>query len=611
VRLASCARWKPPTDCAASREQPLRSSAAKAWLEAAVTEIYRTGLASMVQLRAGQATTEVLGCGGVRVGSMRDGAARVEDTVEDMSMLKRAERAGRAGGVSRRPLVGATGVWLGAGLLLAAALTAGCGARAADGRGSYGSGGAEPAPALNGTPPTRLDDTLDVLLADLSAQPAADQPFLRYLVQTPFDNPELPGEQTEREPPRRGEESLAQQQLSLLNRNRVAVSKIANSLSTAPALALPVAVDEARLIQRIDLRDYVWDRTIDVDGRRYADGWEAIRANAALAVEFTGPAADALKELAGTPVPFLFAHDFVATAVDGELYYGLLGVPAQLEALQNSLNTGVLNLATDAANDTTAYRAGFTRSGISTSPRVVERRVSDADATRGYWLAFDFADERRGRRVFSEPLTFAADATEVMYELPNGLRGFFLASPAGERVAASSVSGVNAAVQDPARLDSTLRTAGSCFSCHAWGPITFQDQVRDIFEQPALPVAAELQRERVLSAYPGDSVIEPLIEQDYRSYAAALLQLGQDEQSEPITTVDRQFRGLELSRSLAAGELFVTPEFLEGNLTLLPPELGVFDASTGELSRGPLLAVYRVALCVLQSASRNQPSDCP
>jgi hypothetical protein len=494
-------------------------------------------------------------------------------------------------------------------VLLGAGLAAGCGARAADGRGSYDTPASEPGgPALNGTPPTRLDDTLDALLADLSAQPAADQRFLRYLVQTPFDNPELPGEREV--DPLRGALSPAEEQLRVLDRNRSAVSKLANSLSTAPGLALPVEIDTARLIQRIDLRDYVWDRTIDVEGRVYADGWEAITANAALAVEFTGPAADSLKQLASTPIPFLFSHDFVATALDGELYYGLLGVPSRLEALQNSLNTGVLNLDRNAANDTTAYRAGFTQSGISTSARAVERRVSDADVARGYWLAFDFADESGGGRVFSEPLTFAADATEVMYELPNGLRGFFIAGPTGERVATSPVSGVEAAVQDPAQPDSKLRTAGSCFSCHAWGAIGFQDQVRDIFEQPALPAVAELQRERVLSVYPGDSVIRPFIEQDNRAYAAALLQVGLDRQPDPIRAVEHRFRNRELSRSLVAGELFVTPELLEGNVTLLPPELGVFEAATGLIMREPLLTVYLDALCILQGASRNRPSDC-
>src|SRR6187401_2472731 len=100
-----------------------------------------------------------------------------------------------------------------------ATLVAGCGSLADD----------------DATPGTFLDETVEVLLADVVALPASERPFARYLLLTQLDDSaaswdaSVLGERTREATERAIERRLV--------RERVGASKLANSLSNAPQIA--------------------------------------------------------------------------------------------------------------------------------------------------------------------------------------------------------------------------------------------------------------------------------------------------------------------------------------------------------------------------------------
>lgn len=78
-----------------------------------------------------------------------------------------------------------------------------------------------------------------IVLQDLEALPRNQRPFARYFsLLHEWNNPQA----TDKD----------------LRLTRAAVSKLINSLSSKPRIAVPTAVDKDALVLRIDLRDYGW-----------------------------------------------------------------------------------------------------------------------------------------------------------------------------------------------------------------------------------------------------------------------------------------------------------------------------------------------------------------
>jgi hypothetical protein len=431
------------------------------------------------------------------------------------------------------------------------------------------------------SPVTRLDETLALFLRDLEAQPEEAQPFTRYFS---IANSITAGPET----------GLSTSPLAI-ERGRSGLSKLVNSLSSLAVATAPSSIDPDGVFYRIDLRSYGWDRPITVDGVPYTDGWEAIVGHASLAVEYRGPAADPLARRSGTSQPWLFGDDFVATAAAGNLYYELLGVPNTLAELQQQLGE---------SQSPSPQRAAFENSGYSMHARVVERR--ELASGRTSWQAYNFGSEERGLAVFSAPLDFVPDATEVIFELPNGLNGFFLANEQGERSPTSQLS--REAAMDPAQLDGNVRAGVSCFSCHNGGLITFTDQLRDVW-LPAGPAAVEPQL--VLDAYPPASELSEALTTDAAAYSAALEQAGVARAPDGVSRLYLDFYAGLVDQARAAEELFTTPETLTTEMLRLPGSLFPLGGATRTLPREVFLRSYRDGLCVLHENALNKPVGCP
>ncbi|MEY2933875.1 MAG: hypothetical protein RL033_4624, partial [Pseudomonadota bacterium] len=298
-----------------------------------------------------------------------------------------------------------------------------------------------------------------------------------------------------------------------------------------------------------------------------------------------------------TSKPWLFGDDFIGTAAASDLYYELLGLPSSLAELQEQLGE---------SGEVPPQRAAFENSGYSMHARVVERHVL-ADG-RKYWLGFNFSSEERGSAVFSAPLELVPDATEVIFELPNGLNGFFMANERGERLLTSQLPRESA--MDPAQIDGIVRAGASCFSCHNAGVISFTDQLRDIWSPAVATPDADLQL--VLDAYPPASELAQAVEADNDGYKAALERTGvRRSMPDSVSRLYLDFHVGVVDQARAAEELLTTRETLGIEMLRLPGGLFPLGGETRLLSREVFLHDYRAGVCVLNESALNKPVGCP
>jgi hypothetical protein len=435
--------------------------------------------------------------------------------------------------------------------------------------------------------PLTLADTLAAVLTDVRAQPASSRPFLRYVSAGQF----RPG-------PCDTDDvlDLSRREVS---RARVAVSKVLNGMSREPLAVVPEAVGPEQLLLRLDLRDYGWHRPITLGGESYVDAWQAVAANAAIALELQGGAASELERELGTRVPVLLSSAFVATAMKGELYYAVLRLPATLSELKREL--GIIG---DEDIERGAWaRAAFSSSGVSKEPRGVARYRGTALGDGYFWQTFDFAPSASSEALYLEPLTTRADGHEALFSLPNGLPAYYATDGEGSRLVEPSF------LVDPAQNNGTMHVASSCVSCHNGGIIYFSDEARsfvddneDLFPEAVLARARE--------TFPTPGALEALAAADSERITAAAQLAGQSEGTpDPVsrTFIDYDL-GLTFDR--LAAELFLDRASLIERLSTLPEEIAT-AATTGVLERSVFEAHYLEAACVLYGAAESSPRGCP
>jgi mono/diheme cytochrome c family protein len=381
-----------------------------------------------------------------------------------------------------------------------------------------------------------------------------------------------------------------------LDRERFAILKLVNMLSTRASIGTPEAIDENRLIYRIDLRDYNWDREVEVGGTQFRDGWEAIIASSPYAVPFVGDQADDVREDTLTDVPVMNADALLDVAALGDLYYGLIGVDVG-QSLGTFISDELGIDVEDNIADGDAVRAGTTRSAISRQDRVVERH--ELGRRQGsYWQSFDFAADDAGESIFSEPFSFNQGGTEAIFSLPNGMLGFIIADDDDNIVGESDI------LLDTFQDDFVARTSVSCSNCHAQGFNPVVDEVGPfVFENRRRLGRDDF--EAVSEIYLEPAAFAEIIEQDSSVYLQALQRAGLPTTgSDPVAGSYVRFN-LDVDLAGAAGELGVTPEDLRDNLNLLDPALITLRQTTVE--REDFTAAFEQSLCIMQGISNNQP----
>jgi mono/diheme cytochrome c family protein len=339
-----------------------------------------------------------------------------------------------------------------------------------------------------------IDDRLGVVLSDLRALPnPVDRQRMRY-----FDLSTL------------ANAGYTETQLQVY---REAVSFLINSLSRGRDVVAPVAIDPDKLIYRIDLRDYLWD----------AASWNQLERVYPYAVNYNQDSrlfpydevsAEQVRRETNTQIPVIQGDWFLSHASRPPLYHDLLKLPASLAELQAQLG---VDIDADIASEQ-ALRAGFKNAGPSQNNRVIQRH--ELSGNRGaLWLSFDFSNNLDRKNVFAHPLDFQQDGGELIFNLENGLQGYFVLNAAGRRLDKAP----NNVVQDPLSRDGAVENGLSCMGCHQEdGQLLKSDEVRSFVLNTGSNAA---ETERVLALYVEAPVLSAAFSKDqnrYRSARAAL-----------------------------------------------------------------------------------------
>ena len=317
----------------------------------------------------------------------------------------------------------------------------------------------------------------------------------------------------------------------ILQEYRKGLSKLVNSLSWKVTVTNPHPIDPQGTIFYIDLRHYEWDVN---------DAWGQIEAAYPYHISFEAPTQTALRDQLGrlqgemkSSIPSVHIDWFLANASLPPLYHELLSLPLTDRELETRLEVDVVRNLNNAPG-IDVWRAGFNNSGVSNNNRMVERHTSRYGA---YWKSYDFAGSVGTQSIFTHPLDFTHDGGEVIFNLPNGLQGYYLVNATGFRLDAAPIK----IVSNPAASDPTVRNGISCFGCHTEGMKTFEDEVRSVIESNATPA---YDKEQALRLYVAQSEMDALLQRDMDRYRVALAATGGAvDDIEPIARFHEVFQG--------------------------------------------------------------------
>ena len=337
----------------------------------------------------------------------------------------------------------------------------------------------------------------------------------------------------------------------ILQEYRKGLSKLVNSLSWKVTVTNPHPIDPQGTIFYIDLRHYEWDVN---------DAWGQIEAAYPYHISFEAPTQTALRDQLGrlqgemkSSIPSVHIDWFLANASLPPLYHELLSLPLTAGELETRLEVDVVRNLNNAPG-IDVWRAGFNNSGVSNNNRMVERHASRYGA---YWKSYDFAGSVGTQSIFTHPLDFTHDGGEVIFNLPNGLQGYYLVNASGFRLDDAPIN----IVSNPAASDPTVRNGLSCFGCHTEGMKTFEDEVRSVIESNATPA---YDKEQALRLYVAQSEMDALLQEDTDRYRGALEATGGAFGGiEPISRFHEVFQGTVDASYAAAAVGLETEAFLE------------------------------------------------
>ena len=399
--------------------------------------------------------------------------------------------------------------------------------------------------------PSEILNTIETHLMSL---PSFDRAFARYFTMTHLYN--------------------AGESAQILQEYRNGLSKLINSLSWKATVTNPQPIDPQGTIFYIDLRRYEWDRN---------DGWTQIEGAYPYHIPFDAPAQTALREQLtrlqtemNCDIPSVHIDWFLATASLPPLYHELLSLPLTDRELETRLEVDIVRNLLNAPG-VRVWRAGTNNSGVSNNNRVIERHASRYGA---YWKSYDFAGSVGTQNIFTHPLSFTHDGGEVVFNLPNGLQGYYLVNASGFRLDEAPIN----IVSNPAASDPTVRNGLSCMGCHTEGMKTFEDEVRPVIESNATPAYDKAQ---ALRLYVEQSEMDALLSEDMERYRGALEATGGVSGGvEPISRFHEVFQGpVDVAHAAAAVglETEVFQEKIRENVGL--QNLGLLVLESGNMKR--------------------------
>ena len=383
-----------------------------------------------------------------------------------------------------------------------------------------------------------------------------------------------------------------------LREYQLALSKLVNSLSWGPKIIKPQPINGKKTIFYINLLRYEWDKN---------DAWTQIEQEYPYSLDFN-PETQAgllkkmtdLRQEMDCEVPFVYADWFLATASLPPLYHDILDLPETERELERRLQIDVQrNL--QSAPGVRVWRAGFNNSGVSKNNRVVERHTSPHGA---YWKSYDFAGSVGAQNIFTHPLTFRHDGGEIVFNLPNGLQGYYISDASGSRIDEAPTE----IVSNPDERDGIVRNGISCIGCHTEGMKKFEDDVRDVIEKIESPAKGQ-----ALRLYVTQAEMNGYVREDTTTYRRALEATGGVFGG--IEPVYRFYKAFEnpLNAAHAAAAVGLETETLIAKIRAQPSlqNLGLrtLESRNGNVKRDAWTSNFSEVLSVLNSPERRTPAD--
>jgi len=358
---------------------------------------------------------------------------------------------------------------------------------------------------------------------------------------------------------------------------RQAVSFAVNSLSNGRSVVQPVAIDDQKLLYRIDITDYGWN----------AATWNLLENVYPYAVvydedsrifPFDETTAQQIRDETGTQIAYLQADWFISHAVRPPLYFQLLNLPDTFQALETQLG---IDVQADIDSEQ-VDRMGTANAGPSQNNRVIERH--ELNGNQGaFWLSYDFKDNLDTSNIFSHPLDFQQAGGEVIFNLENGMQAYYVINNIGTRFDKAP----NNVVQDPLARDGAVETGESCMNCHMEdGMLPKYDEVRDFF-MANNNNAADL--EKVLALYVDRNKAQSDFEEDANLYktakaAAGVTALG----ATTMHSLDNVFLDIMHLNDVASVMGVSTEDFqraLDASPGAFPPDIVTLREQNGAINR--------------------------
>ncbi len=367
---------------------------------------------------------------------------------------------------------------------------------------------------------------------------------------------------------------------------RHALAKLLNSLSNAPDVRTPRAIDEARTIYRIDLTDYKWSK----------ETWANITAADPYAINFLSEDARDIQLAAEVELFSVKADWFVDSASQPPLYHTILEIPENRFLLEQRLGVDVQANIDDELlfNNDDLVRAGFKLSKVSDFNRVIERHQQPTAGFRAYWLSYDFGSNNGVKSIFDNPLDFQEDGGEIIFNLPNGLQAYMLVDAKGTRLDRGPINIVH---DQETREEPEVINGLSCMSCHSEGMRLATDEVAQYVAGNTL--FDELAQADVAKLYAASDVFARKQQQDLETFANAMELTGAPRRvgdHEPIMAAHLAFE-LPLDLRRAAAEFGVPETEVLKNVSKLQ---GLSSIDRLTVDRETFQANFAANACVLK-----------
>ena len=398
-----------------------------------------------------------------------------------------------------------------------------------------------------------LEETLQLIRDDLDQHQFMDRKFQRYFTFANVFNRIL----------------LSKNDPTVeLRRFQVGLTQVLNSLSWEKNIYHPRKLGSAKgkegIVMAIDLRELDWTQ----------ERWSRLFTQDASKVD--GGDDHRIEDIRD-PL-FVRADWFIANATRPPLYQIALRLPRTVAELEERLGVDVVsNLKS--GTGVRVIRAGFNESKVSRHNRVIERHVMMFGA---YWKSYDFRSKKGEEELLAKPFgpimkdnpvaarAFQHAGGEMIFNLPNGLQGYFLSDGEGNRLD----SGPTDIVFNSERgvVGSEIIVNGlSCMACHSKGVREdFKNDItRDIFEREEIQYGTHL--------YPALSVILEKCTEDQQRFTTAMsataskvLDRRIDKPLNIVGTLAEQFLEQLRIEDIAAEMEQSDLEHLKSQLTVMP-----------------------------------------